>query len=47
METAQAIEHIGKNSTVGREHDSVYRKLGRALDAEHEVCAMGKSVLRI
>jgi hypothetical protein len=47
VETAQAIEHAGKNGTAGREHDSVYGKLGRALDAEHEVCAMGKSVLRI
>jgi hypothetical protein len=50
METdcpGQAIRAMGKNGTVGRGHDSMYGKLYRALDAEHEVCTMGKSILHI
>jgi hypothetical protein len=47
-ETVSSIEHAGKNNGIaGREHDSVYGKLCRALDAEHEVCTMGEPNLHI
>jgi hypothetical protein len=47
-ETVSSIKHVGKNNgTAGREHDSIYRKLCQALDAEHEVCTMGKPILHI